>query len=195
VASLLRSISIEQIALGHSAESESSFQESLVIRRRLYQLDPNEQTERDLGSAINNQGFRQAQAGDFEAALVSYTKALELRKKADREWPSDTTRRDLAWTNWYVGDGMVNLDRDSEASGYYTTAIELMTEACKRNPKDARSRKNIGQMTAELIKPAYEPAFTGPKALEACHKALEVQGLSKTTQEQLQQLIVRLSSP
>ena len=66
-----------------------------------------------------------------------------------------------------------------------------MTEACKRNPKDARSRHNLEQMTAELIK----PAFTGPKALEACRKALEVKGLSVTTQDQLQQLIVRLSSP
>ena len=194
VAALLRNISVEQQQLGDSADSESSFQESITIRRRLYHSDPNKQTERDLGTAFNNHGSRQAQAGDFEAALVSYTKALELRKKADREWPSDTTRRDLAWSNWFVGDAMVNLDRDAEASGYCTTAVELITEACKRNPKDARSRKNIGQMTAELIKPAYEPAFTGPKALEACHKALEVQGLSKTTQEQLQQLIVRLSS-
>ncbi|MDG2424359.1 MAG: serine/threonine-protein kinase [Phycisphaerales bacterium] len=197
VAALLRNISVEQQQLGDSADSESSFQESLAIRRRLYQSDPNEQTERDLGSAINNQGFRQAQAGDFDAAMASYTKALELRKKADREWPSDTTRRDLAWTNWYVGDGMVNLDRDAEASGYYTTAVELMAEACNRNPDDARSRgsRGLGAMIEVLARPADGPMFTGPKALESCRKALEVKGLSKTTQTQLQQLIVRLSSP
>ena len=40
VASLLRSISIEQATLGHSAESESSFQESLAIRDRLYYISP-----------------------------------------------------------------------------------------------------------------------------------------------------------
>ena len=193
VTSLLRNISVQQQQLGDTAGAESSFRESLSIRRRLYESNPDEDTSRDYGIILNNQGSRQSQSGQFEAALASYEQALKLRQEADRRWPDSTTRRDLSWSNWFVGDAMVKLDRDAEASAYYTTAVELMTEDCNRNPGDDRSPRHLGSMIAELSKPEYEQAFTGPDALKACQEALEVKDLSEETRSQLKQLVARVS--
>ncbi len=194
--SLLRSISIEQRALGNSTDADAALKESLSIRRRLFAISPNRQTERDLSLGLKMEGAVQSRAGELDASLASYEESLGLSKRANREYPSDTTRRDLAWSNWFVADAYRRLNKDVDASSHYIKAIQLMTEACNRNPDDVRSRgdRGIGGMIAELTKPEYAIAFLGKPASEACKEALAIEGLGQPTKDQLKQLIARLSS-
>ncbi|MBG81003.1 MAG: hypothetical protein CMJ39_09880 [Phycisphaerae bacterium] len=195
VASLHRSISIEQNAIGETSASQASFDQAVDRFQRLYNTNPNSQTERDYTLILSQQGRRKSQAKEFQSALDLYTRALDIRRQADRDSPNDTTRRDLAWANWYVGDVLLNMDREAEACKHHASGLSLMAEACNRNPDDARSRRNLGQMVAALVQPAYAKSFQGADALEAVRKAIEVTDLTEETRSQLQQLNQRLSTP
>ena len=196
VSSLWRSVSLEQNTLGRVEASRSSWAESMSIRRRLYDISPDQQTERDLALGLSMEGSAQSKSGDLEASLKSYSESLALREKANREWPSDTTRRDLAWANWYMADALRKLQRFKQSQSHYITAIELMIEACNRNPEDARSRggRGLAGMFAELSKSGYEDVFAGSDALKVCQQALEVNGLKSQTRDELNALITRLSA-
>ena len=195
ISALWRSIAQQLELQGKQVEAVSAFKKSVDMRRRIFQLQPNARTERSLALGLTDEAKGQAKAGDHEGALKSYEDSLKIRQKLYQDDPaSNTAQRDVSWGNWYMANGMVDVDRSDQARMHYVKAVELMTEACRLNPDDARSPRDLSTMINGLSDSADDDMFSGPEALNACRQAAKLTNISQAAHDQLKQLIARLSS-
>ena len=120
-------------ARGQSGDAEralTQFEESLKIRKQIYEANPNSaQAARDLSVSYERLGdFYRArgQSGDAERALTQFEESLKIRKQIyDANPNSAQAATDLAISNERLGDFQRDLGNADASFKHYVQSFEL----------------------------------------------------------------------
>jgi non-specific serine/threonine protein kinase/serine/threonine-protein kinase len=132
------------------------------------------QWRREALEASSRLGFVQAQLGDLEGALVSYTRAFDLAAAWRESEPSNIqARKGYALALEHVGQTQARSGRTAEGLDKMRRAVAIYEELSAAQPGSSGARRDLAAHSMALGDVLAEAGATG-EAIESYHKALRI---------------------